>query len=161
MWPAVITHVLDQAELHRGVFDTHETFNDYALSHILPNFDGTPEGLHNELGRGTVRWVNAQEIAEFIPRWLPWAAGRSACLLELIRFLRQLPVERQITDGLEWIADLCMSNPDWNLATYAPMDEWLVEMKPEADARGAGTQWLDLVDRLVYAGNRTLAPFSR
>jgi len=54
-----------------------------------------------------------------------------------------------------------MSNPDWNLATYAPMDEWLVEMKPEADARGAGTQWLDLVDRLVYAGNRTLAPFSR
>jgi len=161
VWPAVITHVLDQAELHRGVFDTHETFNDYALSHILPNFDGTPEGLHNELGRGTVRWVNAQEIAEFIPRWLPWAAGRSACLLELIRFLRQLPVERQITDGLEWIADLCMSNPDWNLATYAPMDEWLVEMKPEADARGAGTQWLDLVDRLVYAGNRTLAPFSR
>jgi len=161
VWPAVITHVLDQAELHRGIFDTHETFNDYALSHMLPNLDGTPEGLHNELGRDTVRWVNAEEIAEFIPRWLPWAAGRSACLLELIRFLRQLPVERQVTDGLEWIADLCMSNSDRKLATYAPMDEWLVEMKPEADARSAGTQWLDLVDRLVYAGNRTLAPFSR
>ncbi len=41
------------------------------------------------------------------------------------------------------------------------MDEWLVEAKPEADARGAGGGWFSLVDRLVYAGNRTLAGYSR
>jgi hypothetical protein len=161
VWPAVITHVLDQAELHRSNYDTHQAFNDYALSHLLPNLDGAPEGQHNELGRGPFSWVNADEIAEFIPRWLPWAAGRSACLLELIRFLRQLPVERQVTDGLQWIADLCTSNPGKQLATYAPMDEWLVEIKVEADARGAGEEWLRLVDRLVYLGNKTLAGYSR
>jgi hypothetical protein len=40
-------------------------------------------------------------------------------------------------------------------------DEWLVEIKPEADARDVGAAWLRLVDGLVYAGNKTLAPFSR
>lgn len=160
-WPAVITLVLDQAEVHHSTYSTHDTSNDHALSRLLPNLEGTPDGLHHEFGRDTHSWVNAEEIAEFIPRWLPWAAGRSWCLLELIRFLRQLPVERQITDGLEWIAEVCISDPDNQIATYAPMDEWLVEIKVEAEARGAGAAWLNLVDRLVYAGNKTLASYSR
>lgn len=41
------------------------------------------------------------------------------------------------------------------------MDEWWVEVKPEADARDAGAAWLKLVDALVYAGNKGLAPYSR
>ena len=41
------------------------------------------------------------------------------------------------------------------------MDEWLVEIKPEADANDAGDEWLAIVDRLVYAGNQALATYSR
>ena len=136
-------------------------FSDYALCHLLPNHPGTAESLHNELGRHTFEWVNVDELVELIPRWLPHAVGRPSCLLELIRFLRQLSIETQLSDGLAWLEALCLSRSDRQLASYPPMDEWLVEIKPEADARGAGGDWLSLVDRLVYTGNRTLAAFSR
>lgn len=160
-WPTVFAHVLDQVEVHKALYERSDTFNDYALSHLLPNLAGTPESLHNELGQSTFEWVAAEELVEFIPRWLPHAAGRSGCLLELIRFLRQVPIVTQVSDGLAWLNELCLSRPDRQLPTYAPMDEWLVEIKPEADARDAGAAWLKLVDGLVYAGNKALAPYSR
>lgn len=161
VWPTVISHVLGQVEIHRSTYDTNDTFTDFALSHLLPNLDSIPEGLHSELARETFPWMDAEQLAELIPRWLPWAAGRSWCLFELVRFIRKLPLERQVTDGLAWIADLCTSNPERQLATDGVMNEWLVEIKPETDARGAGQEWLNLVDRLVSAGNRDLAGYSR
>lgn len=164
IWPTVVSHVLDHVELHRNIYDTNgnrDTFIDFAISHLLPNLDSVSEGLHSELGRETFPWMDPEQLVEFIPRWLPWAAGRSYCLFELVRFLRKQPLDRRVTDGLEWIADLCTSNPNRQLATDAVMNEWLVEIKPEADARGAGEEWLNLVDRLVSAGNRDLASYSR
>lgn len=164
VWPTVISHVLDQVEVHRSIYDTNisnDTFADFALSHLLPNLDNVPDGLHSELARETFPWMDAEQLAKFIPRWLPWAAGRSRCLFEVVRFLRKLPLERQVTDGLGWITDLCTLNPARQLATDGVMNEWLVEIKPEADARGAGEEWLNLIDRLVSAGNRDLASYSR
>ena len=164
IWPTVISHLLDHVELHRNIYDTNgnrDTFIDFAISHLLPNLDSVPEGLHSELRRETFPWMDPEQLVEFIPRWLPWAAGRSYCLFELVRFLRKQPLDRQVTDGLEWLADLCTSNPNRQLATDVAMNEWLVEIKPEADARGAGEAWLNLVDRLVSAGNRDLASYSR
>lgn len=161
VWPTLFTHVLDHLDANSAIYDQSDSFFDYALSHLLPNDPGTDWSLHNELGRDTFEWKNPDELVEFIPRWLPYAAGRSACLLELIRFLRQLPIETQLSDGLAWVGELCLSQANRQLASYAPMDEWLVEIKPEADARGAGSDWLNLVDHLVYAGNRTLAAYSR
>ena len=161
VWPTLFAHVLDQVDANRAIYDRSDSFNGYALSHLLPNHPETTQSLHDEFGRHTFKWVNSDELVEFIPRWLPYAAGRSSCLLELIRFLRQLPIETQLSDGLGWLSALCLSRTDRQLASYAPMDEWLVEIKPKADARGAGGDWLKLVDRLVYAGNRTLAAYSR
>lgn len=161
LWPVLFTHVIDQVEVNSAIYERTDSFNDYALSHLLPNHPGTDLQVHSELGRHTFKWVNADAIAGLIPRWLPHAAGRSACLLELIRFLRQLPIETQLADGLAWVGRLCLSRSDRQLPSYPPMDEWLVEIKPEADARGAGGDWLSLVDRLVYAGNRALAEHSR
>lgn len=161
VWPAVMKHVLDQVEQHMNIYDNHDTFNDFALSHLIPNVGGSTETLHHEFGHQTFDWVNAPDLVHLVPRWVPFAAGRHYCLLELIRLLRRLPLEQQLTPGLSWVADVCLSNPAKQLPAYAPMDEWLVEIKPEADARGAGADWLSLVDRLVYAGNKTLATFSR
>lgn len=161
IWPILFSHVMDQVKLNKAIYERADSFNDYALSHLLPNHPGTDLQLHSELGRHTFRWVNADAIAGLIPRWLPHAAGRSACLLALIRLLRELPIGTQLTDGLAWVESLCLSRSDRQIASYPPMDEWLVEMKTEADARGAGGDWLGLVDRLVYAGNKTLAGYSR
>lgn len=161
VWPTLFAHVLDQIDANRAIYDRTDSFNDFALSHLLPNHPETTQSLHNEFGRHTLKWVNTDELVVFIPRWLLHAAGRSSCLLELIRFLRQLPIETQLSDGLAWLDALCLSRVDRQIASYGPMDEWLVEIKPEADARGAGRNWLSVVDRLVYAGNRTLAPYSR
>lgn len=66
-----------------------------------------------------------------------------------------------MAEGLGWLDTLCLSRTDRQLVSYAPMHEWPVEIKPEADARGAGGNWLNLVDRLMFAGNKTLAAYSR
>jgi len=161
VWPTLFAHVLDQMEANNAIYDRTDSFNDYALSRLLPNHPGTNQSLHNELGRLSFAWANADELVELVPRWLPHAAGRSSCLLALIQFLRQLPLETQLSDGLAWLGALCLSRSDRQLASYEPMDEWLVEIKPEADARGAGGDWLNLVDQLVYAGNKALAAYSR
>lgn len=161
VWHTLFAHVLDQVDMLKDVYEQSDSFNDYTLSHLLPNLECTPESLHSEMGRDTFQWMNAEKLVELVPRWLPHAAGRSSCLLELVHFLRQLPIEVQLSDGLAWLNELCLSSPHRQLPTYAPMDEWLVEIKLEADARGRGADWLHLVDRLVYAGNRTLATYSR
>ncbi|MHA7291306.1 hypothetical protein ACX80V_16910 [Arthrobacter sp. MDT3-24] len=160
-WPTLFAHVLDRVDVNRAINDRADSFNEYALSHLLPNHPATTQSLHDELGRHAFEWVKPDDLVDLIPQWLPYAAGRSSCLLELIRFLRQLPIETQLSKGLSWLDALCLSQADRQLVSYAPMDEWLVEVKPEADARGAGSNWLNLVDRLVYAGNRTLAEYSR
>ncbi|MFI8633691.1 hypothetical protein ACIGEP_13960 [Microbacterium sp. NPDC077663] len=161
VWPTVFAHVLDQVDANKAGYDRSDSFNGYALGYLLPNHPETTQSLHDEFGRTIFKWVHPDELVEFLPRWLPYAAGRSSCLLELIRFLRQLPLETQVTEGLGWLDTLCLSRTDRQLVSYAPMDEWLVEIKPEADACGAGGNWLNLVDRLVYAGNKTLAAYSR
>ncbi|WP_284990475.1 hypothetical protein [Arthrobacter sp. efr-133-TYG-120] len=161
VWPTLFAHVLDQVDANRAIYDRADSFSDYALSHLLPNHPGTTQSLHDELGRHAFEWVKPDDLVDLIPQWLPYAAGKSSCLLELIRFLRQLPIETQLSKGLSWLDALCLSKTDRQLVSYAPMNEWLVEIKPEADARGAGSKWLNLVDRLVYAGNRTLAEYSR
>lgn len=160
-WPTLFSHILDQIDVHEAIFDQDNFFNDYALSRVLPNTPGTTQWLHDERGRHTFDWTNATELVEHIPRWLPHASGRSSCLLALIRFIRQLPIETQLSEGLAWLDAMCLSRPDRQLASYAPMDEWLVDIKPVADSRGAESAWIDLVDRLVFAGNRTLAGHSR
>ncbi|MGO4587047.1 hypothetical protein AB4Z38_24665 [Arthrobacter sp. 2RAF6] len=161
VWPTLFAHVLDQVDSNSAIYDRADSFNDYALSHLLPNHPVTTQSLHNELGRHAFKWVKSDKLVEFIPQWLPYAAGRSSCLLELIRLLRQLPIETQLSKGLSWVGALCLSQTDRQLASYAPMDEWLMEIKPEVDARGTVSTWLNLVDRLVYAGNKTLAEYSR
>lgn len=160
-WPTVFAHVLDQVEANRGIYDRSDSFSGYALSHLLPNHPETTQSMYDEFGIITFKWVQPDQLVEFIPRWLPYAAGSSSCLLALIVFLRQLPTETQVAEGLGWLDTLCLSRADRQLVSYAPMDEWLVEVKPEADAGGAGGDWLKLVDRLVYAGNTTLAAYSR
>jgi hypothetical protein len=160
-WPTLFAHVLDQVEANWAIYDRSDSFNGYALSYLLPNHPETAQSLHDEFGRHTVNWVHPEELVDFIPRWLQHSAGRSSCLVELVRFLRQLPIETQLGHGLDWVGTLCLSRTDRQLVSYAPMDEWLIEIKPQADAHGAEADWLKLVDRLVYAGNTTLAPYSR
>lgn len=42
VWPTLFAHVLDQVDANRAIYDRTDSFNDYALSHLLPNDPGTP-----------------------------------------------------------------------------------------------------------------------
>ncbi|WP_137241781.1 hypothetical protein [Plantibacter flavus] len=161
VWPRVLAHALDSVDANSAVYVRSDTFVGYALSELLPSHPETTQTMHGEIGLQTFAWVRPGELAGYLPRWLPYAVGRTACLLELIRFVHQLPVEQQVSEGLGWVDALCLSQPARQLVRYGPMEEWLVKIKPEAERLGAGEAWLDLVDRLVYEGNTTLAAYSR
>lgn len=161
VWPRVLAHALDAVEANSAVYGRPDTFVGYALSELLPNHPETTRTMHGEIRLQTFDWVRPEELVDYLPRWLPYAAGRTACLLELVRFVRQLPIEQQVSEGLRWVNALCLSQPARQLVRYGPMEEWLVKIKPEAERLGAGDAWLDLVDRLVYEGNTTLAAHSR
>ncbi|SDO32857.1 hypothetical protein SAMN04487848_0416 [Microbacterium sp. ru370.1] len=161
VWPTVFKHALDEVEKNGAVYDQPDAFVGYALGNLLPNHPETTQSMHGEIGLQTFAWVRPEDLAKFIPRWLLHAAGRRACLLELVRFLRQLSIEKQLSEGLDWVGDLCLARTDRQIVSYDPMDEWLVDIKVEADTRGSGNAWLELVDRLVYAGNARLAAYSR
>ncbi|WP_017202482.1 ATP-binding protein [Microbacterium algeriense] len=161
VWPQVFAHALDEVDANAAIYSRPAAFVGHALSELLPNHPETTHTMHGEMGLQTYDWMRPEELTEFIPRWLPYAAGRSACLLELVRFLNQLPIDQQVRHGISWVGDLCLSDPNRRLVSYAPMEEWLVDIKSEAERIGAGVAWLDLVDRLVYEGNTTLAAHSR
>jgi len=161
VWPRVFGHALDEVEKNGAVYNQPDAFVGYALGNLLPNHPETAQSMHGEIGPQTFAWVRPGELVEFVPRWLPYATGRHACLLELVRFLRQLSVEKQLGEGLDWVGELCLARSDRQIVSYGPMDEWLVDIKPEADTRGRRDAWLELVDRLVYAGNARLAAYSR
>lgn len=161
VWPHVFAHALDEVDANTAIYSRPDAFVGHALSELLPNHPETTQTMHGEIGLRTFDWMRPEELAEYIPRWLPYAAGRSACLLELVRFLNQLPIDQQARQGISWVGDLCLSRPARQLVRYAPMEEWLVNIKQEAERVGAGDAWLDLIDRLVYEGNTTLAAHSR
>ncbi|MBN8207000.1 ATP-binding protein [Microbacterium esteraromaticum] len=161
VWPRVFAHALDEVDANAETYSRSDAFVGHALSELLPNHPETTQTMHGEIGLRTFDWMRPDELTEYIPRWLPYAAGRSACLLELVRFIRQLPTDIQARQGTSWVGDLCLYEPTRQLVHYAPMEEWLVSIKSEAERVGAGVAWLDLVDRLVYEGNTTLAAHSR
>lgn len=161
LWPTLFGHVLNELDANKALYGQDDTFGGYALGHLLPSHPISARGLHEEFGRSTFDWVHPEELVEFIPRWLPHAAGRMPALLDLVRFLRRLPIDTQLGEGLNWLSDMCFSRPDRQIISSEVLEEWLVEVKHEADTRGASSTWLSFVDRLVYAGNTVLAGYSR
>ncbi len=161
VWPDLFAQILHQLDANSDMYDRNDTFSGYALGHLLPSDHTSARGLHEEFGRTTFDWIHPEDLVEFIPRWLLYAAGKRPALFELVRFIRKLPIEIQLGDGLNWLGELCLSRADRQIVSDAPLEEWLVQIKLEADARGASDSWLNLVDRLVYAGNTALAAYSR
>ncbi|WP_231912657.1 hypothetical protein [Rhodococcus sp. EPR-157] len=160
-WPTLFVHVLDQVDLNKAIYDQGDSFVDYALSHLIPNHPESTDLLHSEFGLRTFKGVEAGQLLDLISRWLPYAAGRHSCMFELIQLLRQLSIEMQLNHGFFWLEALCLSEPSRQLVSSASLNEWLVDIHTEANMRGFGENWLRLVDRLVYAGNNVLAPYSR
>ena len=161
LWPALFGHVLNELDANKDFYGRDDTFGGYVLGHLLPSHPLSVRGLHEEFGRSTFDWVHPEELVEFIPRWLPHAAGRMPALLDLVRFLRRLPIDTQLGEGLNWLSDMCFSRRDGQITSSEVLEEWLVQVKHEADVRGNSASWLNFVDRLVYAGNTALAGFSR
>ena len=92
--------------------------------------------------------------------WLVAAAGRAECVDQLISFLGVLPSEDQVSAGLPWVAKLVMADPGRVSGRSFMLTTWLIKVRTVAVDAGLLEVWQKVVDALVVAGVRRLAPYS-
>ena len=95
-----------------------------------------------------------------VEAWLVAAAGRPYCVDHLVHFLRVLPREDQVRIGLPWVSKLVSADPNHTAGHAITLSTWLIESRPFAQDAGLLASWQEVVDALVVAGVRQLAPYS-
>ncbi|MRK03012.1 hypothetical protein GEV27_15950 [Aeromicrobium sp. S22] len=162
IWPTLMAHLLDELP---KVSDTYRANHDFstsvAISYILPSSDGASGALHLELGHRPKSWIAAEDVIYHLPSWLEWAQGRSWCVIHLLSYLGELPVRKAAEFGIPWLAKICKNPHDPLVAYTNGVADWVIGIRPEAEAAGLEDAWQHLVDQLVVAGNMSLAKFSR
>jgi hypothetical protein len=159
IWPDVITRVL---ELHAA---GHETFTgrhygSRALAELMPTPTHEIEYFYWELGEAPVRWVDPLSWEEAVDAWIPVAAGDPEAVDSLIGLVRALPEIDQARFGLPRVATLVGANVEVVAKGSARLPQWLTDIRAGTLQAGNQSTWQNLVDALVVAGNRTLAPYS-
>ncbi|MEU2510363.1 hypothetical protein ABZ621_37535 [Streptomyces sp. NPDC007863] len=108
-----------------------------------------------------IDWIRAKDLVEVIDDWLPAARGEVKSVDALIRILRKLPEEMQVTRGVSWVSDLCIQDGRVTVKQSWLSNNWLKEIRTTANELDELDEWQILVDSLVVAGNEGLAPYSR
>ncbi len=158
-WPALVEHALTLSVGTPNPY-TDRTWGDWALASLMPRPAAWTEGLYNEIEVEPFDWVVADELIDVIPRWVTLARGHKKCVDDLISLLHRLTPSRQATFGLHWVEELCVHNDQVRVHSSPVLNEWLIGLYRDAEAQGQLQRWQKLVDRLVAAGNRQLAPYS-
>lgn len=160
IWPELLVHALTYASDEPSVYE-EQTWGPWAAAALLPNPPEWSQGMYSELDGEAIDWVQATELAELIGQWLPVAQGQSKCVDALIRILRQLPLWQQVTQGLDWVSELCIQDGKVTVDRSWFLNDWLKEIRTTAEEQDSIIRWQSLVDALVVAGNSGLAAFSR
>lgn len=95
-----------------------------------------------------------------IGAWMSLAMGDPECVDALIGLVRPLDVGDQVAFGLPRVAALARSDVDHVSRRAYLLLSWLTDIRDAAIAAGARAEWQRLVDALVVAGDRSLAPYS-
>ena len=74
--------------------------------------------------------------------------------------MRALPEHEQASFGLPRVAMLVLDHADAIARGSYLISRWLTDIRSAAADAGSQTTWQNVVDGLVVAGNRTLAPYS-
>lgn len=117
--------------------------------------------LYPKVEDSRIPWWQPLEMKPEVEAWLATAAGRPYCVDHLIRFLHVLTPEEQVRTGLSWVSMLVSADPDHAAGHALAHSTWLIELHSAAEDAGLLASWRGVVDALVVAGVRQLAPYSK
>lgn len=159
LWPSVITQVLAlNADGHSPFRERH--YGGRALSSLLPTPSHEIEFLYRELDADPLSWAEPLSWDHAIDAWMSVAMGDPDGVDALIGLVRPLAVEDQVAFGLPRVSALVLADVDQVSRRTYLLSSWLTDIRDAAIAGGALAEWQRLVDALVVAGDRSLAPYS-
>ena len=159
IWTTVVRHVLKLNESGHTPFQDGIS-GDIALAALIPNATVDSSYLYPEVEKGRIAWWQPLAMQPEVEAWLKTAAGRPYCIQHLIHFLRVLTPEEQARIGLPWVSELVSADPDHAAGYGITLSAWLIELRPVTERVGLLGSWQEVVDALVVAGVRRLAPYS-
>ena len=159
IWPNIVGHVLELDESGHTPFRDGIS-GDMALAALIPNATGESSYLYPEVQDSRIAWWQPLAMQPEVEAWLATATGRPYCVDHLIHFLRVLTPEDQVRTGLRWVSKLVSADPDHAAGHAITLSTWLIELRPVAEGAGLLAGWQEVVDALVVAGVRQLAPYS-
>jgi len=160
VWPDIMRRVLDLHNSGRAPFKCR-FLGDMALAALVPNTTSEFRYISRQVQDTPINWWEPLELQSEITAWLVPAAGDPICVDQLISFLGVLTLEDRARIGLPWIATLVLADPDQFANRISMLPDWLIEVRPAAADGGLMAQWQQVVDALVVAGVRQLAPYSQ
>ncbi|NLS11010.1 ATP-binding protein [Nesterenkonia sp. MY13] len=160
IWPTVLRHGITYHHDDVSPY-AHHHWGDWAAAALLPDPLPWASGLQNEVTRKAIDWVCAEDLLDLVESWLPLGRGKARCVEALVRLLKRLPINVQVTRGIAWVANLCIQSGRVTVRQPWLLNDWLKETRNAAEELGRLGDWQMLVDSLVVAGNRSLAPYSR
>lgn len=159
IWPDVVGHILVLENAEHALFQD-KIYGDRVLACLLPNSAHESEYLYREIQDQPIVWWDPILLGSEVKEWLIHAAGRADCVDQLIGFIRVLTAEEQMRTGLPWVTKLVLGHPDRIARESWDLPDWLIEIRSIAVDVDLLNVWQEVVDALVVAGNRRLAPYS-
>ena len=154
-----ITHVLDLNASGHSPFDSRH-YGGMALAALMPNAASESSYFYREVVGEPIVWWELRAWESAVAAWLPTAAGSANCVHHLILFLRAFAPEDQVRTGLPWLVILVLADVSSVAGGSFLLPTWLIETRSAAADAGLLAEWQQVVDALVVAGVRRLAPYS-
>ena len=160
IWPSVIRRVL---ALHNS---GHTPFEDGFIGSmtraaLIPSATHMSEYRYREVQEEPIAWWDPLAMRAEVEAWLAVAEGNADCVDQLIAFLGALSPEEQVRTGLPWVARVVLADPNRVARGALMLSNWLIDIAAVADDRDHAARWQEIVDELVAAGVRSLAPYSK
>lgn len=159
VWPAVVERVLDLNDAGHSTFSWRYD-GERTIAALLPNLAGEVTYLYRELQTDPIVWWDPPAWQATVARWLTVAVGHATCVDQTVLFLRGLDAAQQIRLGLPWTAALVLPDPTAVANRTWLLSSWLIEMRGSAEEAQVLQEWQRVVDALVVAGDRRLAPYA-
>lgn len=159
VWPRLVRHVLALCESGHAVLGSQGK-EDLTVAALVPNAAGEVDYLYREVHDSPIVWWDPLALRSEVEAWLDVAAGRPACVDQVISFVSAIEPEEQVRMGLPWVARLVLSDPAAVAEASFRLTAWLIERRADAADAGLLAMWQEVVDALVVEGVTRLAPHS-
>ena len=159
IWPRVMRRILELDAAGRTPF-ANGHYGDMVLASMIPVVTPEIPYLYRETDGQPITWWNPETLRPEVEAWLVPAAGSGLCADQIVCFLAPLAPEGQVRLALPWLEKLVLADPERVAQCAVALPDWLVDMRQTAAEAGLSTGWQAIVDALVVAGVRQLAPYS-